>query len=211
MSTSNKVVPLKLAKRTPKSPVSGTVPNRRANDSVRTRSHLTADEVEKLLKVAKGGRNGPRDRLMVLMAYRHGLRVSELCDLQWSDIDFKAGTVHVRRLKGSKDSTHYLESDESRPLKALHKASYSPYVFTSERGGPMSAAGFRKQLTRWGDKAKLGFPCHPHMLRHACGYALANRGMDTRSLQAYLGHASIMHTVRYAAMSPTRFKGLWRK
>ena len=144
------------------------------------------------------------------MAFRHGFRVSELCDLQWSGIDFKAATVHIRRLKGSKDSTHYLEGNESRPLKALHKACESPYVFTSERGSAMSAAGFRKQLARWGEKAKLGFPINPHMLRHACGYALANRGMDTRSLQAYLGHASIAHTVRYTEMSPTRFRGIWR-
>ncbi len=210
MATSPKVVPLKPAKRTRKTPVSGTVPNRKANDALRTRSHLTEKEVERLLKVAKQGRYGQRDHLMVFMAFRHGLRVSELCDLQWTDIDFKPGTLHVRRLKGSKDSTHYLEADESRPLKALHKASESPYVFNSERGGPMSAAGFRKQLARWGVKAKLRFPVNPHMLRHACGYALANRGMDTRSLQAYLGHASIMHTVRYTEMSPTRFKGLWK-
>lgn len=147
---------------------------------------------------------------MVLMAFRHGFRVSELCDLQWSDIDFKAATIHIRRLKGSKDSTHYLEANESRPLKALQKASESPYVFTSERGSAMSAAGFRKQLARWCETARLGFPVNPHMLRHACGYALANRGMDTRSLQAYLGHASIAHTVRYTEMSPTRFKGIWR-
>jgi type 1 fimbriae regulatory protein FimB/type 1 fimbriae regulatory protein FimE len=166
--------------------------------------------VEKLLKVAKTGRHGQRDHLMVLMAFRHGLRVSELCDLKWSDIDFKAGTLHVRRLKGSKDSTHYLEGDESRPLRALHKTSQTPFVFESERGGPISAAGFRKQLRRWGEKAKLAFPIHPHMLRHATGYALANRGMDTRSLQAYLGHASITHTVRYTEMSPTRFRGIWR-
>ena len=157
-----------------------------------------------------GEKIGKRDQLMVLMAFRHGLRVSELCDLQWTDIEFRRGTVHVRRLKGSKDSTHYLEADESRPLKVLHKASESRYVFTSERGGPMSAAGFRKQLARWGVKAKLRFPVNPHMLRHACGYALANRGMDTRSLQAYLGHASIVHTVRYTEMSPTRFRGIWR-
>ncbi|MCZ6640151.1 MAG: tyrosine-type recombinase/integrase, partial [Gammaproteobacteria bacterium] len=186
------------------------VPNRIANDAIRTRSHLTEAEVRKLLKVAKEGRYGQRDHLMVLMAFRHGLRVSELCDLQWSDVDFKAGTLHVRRLKGSKDSTHYLDGDESRPLKALYKASESPYVFTTERGGPMSAAGFRKQLARWGEKAKIGFPVNPHMLRHACGYALANRGMDTRSLQAYLGHASITHTVRYTEMSPTRFRGIWK-
>ena len=210
MTRSAKVVPLKRAKRTRKSTVNGTVPNRKANDALRTRSHLTEKEVEKLLKVAKQGRYGQRDQLMVLMAFRHGLRVSELCDLQWTDIEFRRGTLHVRRLKGSKDSTHYLEADESRPLKALHKASDSPYVFTTERGGPMSPAGFRKQLSRWSEKAKLGFPVNPHMLRHACGYALANKGMDTRSLQAYLGHASIVHTVRYTEMSPTRFKGLWK-
>ncbi len=113
MTKSNKVVPFKRAKRTRKSPVSGTVPNRKANDALRTRSHLTEKEVERLLKVAKQGRYGQRDHLMVLMAFRHGLRVSELCDLQWTDIEFRRGTVHVRRLKGSKDSTHYLEADES--------------------------------------------------------------------------------------------------
>jgi integrase len=210
MAKSAKVVPLKRAKRTPKSPVSGTVPNRKANDALRTRSHLTEKEVDKILKVAKQGRYGSRDHLMVLMAFRHGLRVSELCDLQWADIDFKPGTLHVRRLKGSKDSTHYLEGDETRPLKQLQRDASGPYVFTTERGGPMSAAGFRKQLARWAEKAKIGFPVNPHMLRHACGYALANRGMDTRSLQAYLGHASIVHTVRYTEMSPTRFQHLWR-
>ena len=210
MATSPKVVPLRRTKRTSKSPVSGTVPNRKANDALRTRSHLTEKEVDKLLKVAKQGRYGSRDHLMVLMAFRHGLRVSELCDLQWSDVDFKAGTLHVRRLKGSRDSTHYLEGNETRPLKGLQKESSGQYIFTTERGGPMSAAGFRKQLARWGEKAKLGFPVNPHMLRHACEYALANRGMDTRSLQAYLGHASITHTVRYTEMSPTRFKGIWK-
>lgn len=210
MTNSANVVALKGAAKPIPTPVSGKVPNRRANDALRTRSHLTETEVDKLLKVAKTGRHGKRDHLMVLMAFRHGLRVSELCDLQWADIDFHAGTLHVRRLKGSKDSTHYLVGDELRPLRVLHKASESPYVFTSERGGPLSAAGFRKQLATWGVKAKLGFPVNPHMLRHACGYALANRGMDTRSLQAYLGHASITHTVRYTEMSPTRFKGIWR-
>ena len=188
----------------------GTVPNRRANDALRTRSYLTESEVERLIKVARSGRHGPRDRLMILVAFRHGLRVSELCDLRWSDIDFNAGTIHVRRLKGSRDSTHYLEGDELRGLRALYKASTSPFIFTSERGGPMSAAGFRKQLQRWGVKAGLPFPIHPHMLRHATGYALANRGMDTRSLQAFLGHASIQHTTIYTEISPERFRGIWR-
>ena len=210
MSKLTKVVRLRPATTTRSTAISGTVPNRTANDALRTRAHLTEAEVEKLLKVAKQGRQGVRDHLMVFMAFRHGLRVSELVGLQWSDIDLKAGTLHVRRLKGSKDSTHYLDGDELRPLRAIQKESAGPFVFTSERGGPISAAGFRKQLARWGEKAQIGFPVNPHMLRHACGYALANRGMDTRSLQAYLGHASITHTVRYTEMSPTRFKGIWK-
>ena len=188
----------------------GTVPNRKANDSLRTRSYLTEAEIEALRKMARQGRQGHRDQLMVLLAYRHGLRISELCDLQWTDLDFHAGTFHVRRLKGSRDSTHFLEGDELRGLRRLHKASQSPFVFVSERGGPISPAGFRKQLSRLGRKAGLDFPVHPHMLRHACGYALASRGMDTRSLQHYLGHASIQHTVRYTELSPARFRGIWR-
>lgn len=210
MAKSAEVVALKAGNDPSPEAESGTVPNRKANDAVRTRFHLTESEVKAMLKIARKGRHGIRDHLMVLMAFRHGLRVSELVDLKWSDIDFKAGTIHIRRLKGSKDSTHFLEGDELRPLRPLHRASQSPFVFTSERGGPVSAAGFRKQLARWGKKSQLAFPVHPHMLRHACGYALANRGMDTRSLQAYLGHASISHTVRYTEMSPTRFKGIWR-
>lgn len=193
-------------------PVNGTVPpKRKPNKAVRTREYLTEAEIDSLRKVARKGRNAHRDQTMLLLAYRHGLRVSELCDLRWSDIDFKAGTLHVRRLKKSKDSTHPLTGEESRLLRPLHKVADSVFVFTSERGGPITSAGFRKQLARWGVKANIGFPVHPHMLRHACGYALANKGMDTRSLQAYLGHASITHTVAYTEMSPKRFDGIWDK
>jgi site-specific recombinase XerD len=112
-------------------------------------------------------------------------------------------------LKGSKDSTHYLDGKELRALRQLHREASTPYIFESERQGPISAAGFRKSFARLGAKAGLPFPINPHMLRHACGYALANKGKDTRSLQAYLGHASIVHTVKYTAMSPIRFKGFW--
>ncbi len=209
MSKSSKIVALGPTQKNTPIDESGTVPNRRENDALRTRSYLTEDEVDRLMSVAKKSRNGTRDHLMILMAFRHGLRVSELVDLRWSDIDFKAGTIHIRRLKGSKDSTHYLEGDELRVLRALARKSESAFTFVSERRGPISSAGFRKQLARWGMKAKIEFPVHPHMLRHACGYALANRGMDTRSLQAYLGHASITHTVRYTELAPTRFRGLW--
>jgi site-specific recombinase XerD len=84
-------------------------------------------------------------------------------------------------------------------------------VFTSERGSPFSSAGFAKTVERAGQGAKLGFKALPHMLRHACGYALASKGHDARALQAYLGHKNIQHTVRYTQLSPTRFKDFWRK
>jgi type 1 fimbriae regulatory protein FimB/type 1 fimbriae regulatory protein FimE len=85
----------------------------------------------------------------------------------------------------------------------------SPFVFTSERGAPFTTAGFARMVERAGETAGLGFKAHPHM-RHACGYALANKGHDTRALQAYLGHRNIQHTVRYTELSPTRFKDFWR-
>ena len=210
MTDSTNILAFTGTQEKPLTNANGTVPNRRANDALRTRSYLTESEVERLIKVAKAGRHGLRDRMMVLVAFRHGLRVSELCDLRWSDIDFNAGSVHIRRLKGSRDSTHFLEGDEMRGLRALRKGAASPFVFVSERGGPISPAGFRKQLQRWGAKAGIEFPVHPHQLRHAAGYALANRGMDTRSLQAYLGHVAIQHTVRYTEISPERFRGIWK-
>jgi len=150
--------------------------NRKANDALRTRKYMHEEEINLLRKVARAGRYGKRDDLMILMCFLHGFRVSELCDLQWTDINFKAATLHVRRVKNSIDSTHPLQGKEIRALRALHRQNKEgPFVFVSERGGPITTAGFRKQLSRWGVKAKIGFPVHPHMLRHACGYALANK------------------------------------
>jgi len=102
--------------------------------------------------------------------------------------------------------------DELRALRRLQReqAPRSPYLFTSERGAPFTTAGFARMVERAGMEARLSFKAHPHMLRHACGYALANRGHDTRALQAYLGDKNIQHTVRYTEMSPTRFKDFWR-
>jgi site-specific recombinase XerD len=102
--------------------------------------------------------------------------------------------------------------DEVRALRRLQREQEprSPFVFTSERGAPFTTAGFARMVERAGFEARLGFKAHPHMLRHACGYALANKGHDTRSLQAYLGHKNIQHTVRYTELSPTRFKDFWR-
>ena len=157
-------------------------------------------------------RHGLRDWLIGLLIYRHGLRVSEACDLRWDDLDLPKRTVAVRRLKGSVDSVHYLERDELAGLKRLHREqdSKSAYVFTSERGQPFGRMGVARMIERAGEAAKMPFPVHVHMLRHSTGYALANKGMDMRRLQHYLGHASITNTVKYTAMSPEPFKDIWR-
>jgi site-specific recombinase XerD len=188
-------------------------PRRRPNGDLRTREYLTEAEVEKLMTAAKGNRYGHRDTTKVLVAYRHGLRAAELVDLRWDQVDFKTAILHVRRVKAGTPSSHPILGDELRALRRLQREQEpkSPFVFTSERGAPFTPAGFARMVERAGVQARLGFKTHPHMLRHACGYALANRGHDTRALQAYLGHRNIQHTVRYTELSPTRFKDFWRK
>jgi integrase len=187
-------------------------PLRLPNSAYRTREHLTPSEVEALIDAAKKNRYGTRDALMILVKYRHGLRVSELVDLRWDQIDFVGGNLHVRRVKRGTPSTHPIAGDELRALRKLQREQTpkSPFVFTSERGSPFSTSGFAKLVERAGEAAKLGFQCHPQMLRHACGFALANRGHDTRALQAYLGHKNIQHTTIYTALSPDRFRHFWR-
>ena len=144
----------------------------------------------------------------MLVAYRHGLRAAELVDLRWDQVDFASATLHVRRVKQGITSTHPIRGDELRALRRLKREQEqkSPFVFTSERGAPFTTAGFARMIERAGTEADLPFKPHPHMLRHACGYALANKGHDTRALQAYLGHKNIQHTVRYTELAPTRFK-----
>ena len=187
-------------------------PRRQSNLDRRSREYLTPAEVEKLLQASsKVGRHGARDRTLILLAYRHGLRVSELVALRWEQIDFKAGLVHVSRLKNGLASTHPIRGVELRALRELRRAyPDSPYVFVTEREGPMTPATARKLIARAGEKARLPFPIHPHMLRHSTGYKLANDGHDTRSIQQYLGHRNITHTVRYTELSPERFKGFWK-
>ncbi len=187
-------------------------PRRQANAVRRSREYLTPAEVEKLLKASgEVGRHGARDRTLILLAYRHGLRVSELVTLRWEQIDFKAGLVRVARLKNGLASNHPLRGLELRALRKL-RGDYpeTPYLFVTERGGPMTPATARKLIARAGELAKLPFPVHPHMLRHACGYKLASEGQDTRAIQQYLGHKNITHTVRYTELSPERFKNFWR-
>jgi site-specific recombinase XerD len=196
---------------TDRNATSGRLPN----NVYRIREHLTEAETDELLAALKRNRHGHRDWLIGLVIYRHGLRVSEACDLRWDDIDLPKRTIIVRRLKGSTDSVHYLERDEVNGLKLLHRkqlvaGSKGAYVFINERGQPFGRMGIGRMIERAGETAGLPFPVHVHMLRHSTGYALAARGVDTRRLQHYLGHASITNTVRYTAMSPEPFKDIWR-
>jgi site-specific recombinase XerD len=186
-------------------------PRRRPNRELRTREHLTPKEVDRLVEATKGNRWAHRDATMILLAYRHGLRASEPVDLRWEQVDLAHAVLHVRRVKAGTPSTHPLTGRELRALRRLQReAPTSSFVFVSERGAPFSTAGFARMVERAADMAGLEIKVHPHMLRHACGFKLANDGVDTRALQAYLGHKNIQHTVRYSELAPTRFKNFWR-
>ena len=193
--------------------VNGTIPPPRArNSDVRPREYLTPKEVERLIESAKKRtrRYGLRDSPMILIAFRHGLRVSELCALTWDQIDFAQGMMHVTRVKNGMPSVQQIGREEMRALRALKRDdSAGRFVFMTEREAPMTPAGFRRLLARLGEGAKFPFRVHPHMLRHATGYKLANDGRDTRALQHYLGHKNIKHTVRYTELSPESFKHFW--
>ena len=187
-------------------------PRRVPNAAVRSREYLTPDEVEGLIKAAKNiGRHGHRDAALILLAYRHGFRVSELIALRWDQIDLKQGLLHVNRLKNGTPSNHPIRGPEIRALRRLQREyPETPYVFVTERTGPLTPSTVRKIVARAGREAKLPFPVHPHMLRHACGYKLANDGHDTRAIQHYLGHRNITHTVRYTELAADRFNGFWQ-
>ena len=184
---------------------------RQPNAAYRKREHLTETEIEKLIEAAKGNRHGHRDATMILVAYRHALRATELCDLKWEAIDFRAATLHVTRKKGGTATTHQISATELRALRRLQKEQdpKSAFVFVNERGTPFDRNGFNWMVKRSGKNAGLPFQAHAHMLRHAAGYTLANAGKDTRSIQAYLGHKDIRHTVRYTELAPARFKNFF--
>ncbi|MGB6810908.1 MAG: tyrosine-type recombinase/integrase [Pseudolabrys sp.] len=179
-------------------------PRRKANADYRQREHLTEREVEKLVEAAKDHRWAQRDCTMVLLAFRHGLRASEVVDLRWEQVDLENGILHVRRVKRGTPATHPLTGRELRALRRLQREA------GGSRGTPFATRGFQAMVERAGKAAGFAMKIHPHMLRHACGYKLANDGVDTRTIQGYLGHKSIQHTVRYTELSPTRFKSLFR-
>ena len=208
----SKVVPFKPLDEPSPNTLNGKVPPRRQfNKDVRSREYLTQDEVESLMAAAgRLGRHRHRDKTIILVAYRHGLRVSELISLRWDQVDLKQGHLHIQRLKRGTPSTHPIRGTEIRSLRRLRR-DYpdTPYLFVTERGGPLTASTVRKMVARAGKKAGIEFPVHPHMLRHATGFYLANQGHDTRAIQHYLGHKQIAHTTRYTELAANRFDKFW--
>ncbi len=189
-----KVVRLRDSAATRPRPQNRSLPPRRLpNSAVRSREYLTADEVERVIAAAKSiGRHGQRDATIILLGYRHGLRVGELVSMRWDQLDLKQGLLHVTRSKNGSPSNHPIRGPEIRALRSLRRAyPETPYVFVTERKGPMTESNVRKMVARAGCKAGLPFPVHPHMLRHACGYKLANDGHDPRAIQHYLGEERI--------------------
>ena len=172
------------------------------------RDYLRPDEVKRLIiSAGRRGRNPLRDVVLLRLIYRHGLRAKEARLVRWSQFDLDTAgtkTFHVERVKGSEDSTHTLDRDEVAGLRKLREISDGPYVFVSERGGPISADMVARIVSEAADAAGIGFHVHPHMLRHSAGHMLADEGLDTRLIQDFLGHRDIRNTVRYTKLSPHR-------
>jgi len=186
-------------------------PQKPRNSERRAREYLTPAEVEHLIRAARQrGRYGHRDATLLLLLYRHGLRVAEVVRLRWDMLDLKAAVLHVRWVKNGVAAVHPLRGIERRALRQLQQTCMGmAYLFVSERGGPLTARAVHHIVAQAGVAAELPFPIHPHMLRHACGFYLANKGVDTRALQQYLGHRNIQHTVRYTELTAQRFQNFW--
>jgi type 1 fimbriae regulatory protein FimB len=179
------------------------------------RKHLVSAEVQKLMDATNGARHAARDKCLLLLMFRHGLRVSEACGLRLSQVDIESRVLHVKRLKEGLSTTHPLRADEMKSIKAwlAVRAKMKPETeafFVTERRGPLSRKTAWVMIRDYGKLADLPVDAHPHMLRHACGFALADQGADTRLIQDYLGYRNIQHTVMYTATNPARFERLWR-
>ncbi len=180
------------------------------------RKFLTLTEVHNLMSAARNKQTGVRDSCLILLAFRHGFRISELLNLRYRDLEMVEGRINIRRLKNGFSTVHPLMSDECKAImewnqvRAQWKAAVDPdIIFISQRGTQLSRGQAWRIIRQAGELAGTTTNTHPHMLRHACGYELAERGTDTRLIQDYLGHRNIRHTVRYTASNAARFAGIW--
>ncbi|HAT2782600.1 tyrosine-type recombinase/integrase [Citrobacter koseri] len=182
------------------------------------RRFLTAREVQAMMKAVRHGQTGERDYCLILLAFRHGMRISELLNLHYRDFDLYEGRINIRRLKNGFSTIHPLMPDECEAIECWSRVRASwkgaqkiNAVFISRKGSQLSRQQAYRIIRSAGQKAGTSTTTHPHMLRHACGYELAERGTDTRLIQDYLGHRNIRHTVRYTASNAARFAGLWER